>query len=209
MNAELMQNLFDGVKAGAYFWAGQKLENNDIAIPDGGTLSPLVDACLESDFDSEIDGNMKKAMAAAQLISHATGDSTLPSVSAIGLASIADEAIESAKTIFKLSTDQISLTQASDRMIDVATTRLVGSVDFAVEAGVNYVSSTLVPEICAAYPPVTPVVIAASVFLQKAKPVIKDFVKKAIPKIAEKVKELSHPLIEKAKEIAKILLGTV
>ena len=195
MNTELAQSLLEGVKAGINTFAGQQMNNLDVSISDEGAPSQLVDSFLQADFDDAGDARMKKIMAAAQLIGHATGVAPLEDVSSIGLVANADQAVEHAKVLFKVAANQISIEEAADRMIDVAATRLMASVDVLVDRGVDLVSTKLVPLLSKVYPPATPVLIAASQLLQKAKPLIKTVVKKAIPVIKEKVKLLSRNLI--------------
>lgn len=195
MNTELAQSLLEGVKAGIGAFASQQMNNLDVSISDEGAPSQLVDAFLQTDFDDAGDSKIKKIMAAAQLIGHATGVAPLEDVSSIGLAANADQAVEHAKVLFKVAANQISIEEAADRMIDVAATRLMASVDVLVDKGVDLVSSKLVPILSKVFPPATPVLIVASQLLQKAKPLIKTVVKKAIPVIKEKVKLLSRNLI--------------
>ena len=195
MNTELAQSLFEGLKVGIGTFASQQMNNLDVSISDEGTPSQLVDSFLQADFDDGSDARMKKIMAAAQLIGHATGVAPLEDVSSIGLAANADQAVEHAKVLFKVAANQISIEEAADRMIDVAATRLMASVDVLVDRGVDLVSTKLVPAICKAFPEAAPIAIAASQLLQKAKPLIKIGVKRAIPIIKEKAKVLSRNLI--------------
>lgn len=195
MNTELAQSLFEGLKVGIGTFAAQQMNNVDVSISDDGTPSQLVDAFLQADFDDDRDAKIKKIMAAAQLIGHATGVAPLEDVSSIGLAANADQAVEHAKVLFKVAANQISIEEAADRMIDVAATRLMASVDVLVDKGVDLVSSKLVPILSKVFPPATPVLTVASQLLQKAKPLIKIGVKKAIPIIKEKAKSLTRNLI--------------
>ena len=195
MNTELAQSLFDGLKVSICTYAGQQMNNLDVSISEDGTPSQLVDAYLQADFDDDRDSKMKKIMVAAQLIGHVTGVAPLEDVSSIGLAANADQTVEHAKVLFKVAANQISIEEAADRMIDVAATRLMASVDVLVDKGVDLVSSKLVPAICKAFPEAAPIATAPSLLLQKAKPLIKTVVKKAIPVIKEKVKSLTRNLI--------------
>ena len=207
MNTEIAQNLLEGVKAGISTFAGQQMNNLDVSISDEDTPSQLVDAFLQADFDDDSDSKMKKIMAAAQLIGHATGVAPLEDVSSIGLAANADQAVEHAKVLFKVAANQISIEEAADRMIDVAATRLMASVDVLVDKRVDLVSTKLVPAICRAFPQAAPIAIATSLLLQKAKPLIKIGVKKAIPVIKEKVKSLSRNLIAAGRKIISKLFA--
>lgn len=205
MNTELAQSLLEGVKAGIGTFAGQQMDNLDVSISDEGTPSQLVDAFLQADFDDNSDSKMKKIMAAAQLIGHATGVTPLKESSSIGIAAYADQAVEHAKVLFKVAANQISIEEASDRMIDVAATRLIASTDVLVDCGIDLVSTKLVPAICQAFPEAAPIAIAASQLLQKAKPLIKTAIKKAIPIIKEKAKVLSRNVIAASrKAISKL-----
>ena len=195
MNTELAQSLFEGLKVGIGTFAAQQMSNVDVSISDEGTPSQLVDTFLQADFDDSGDSKIKKIMAAAQLIGHATGVAPLENVSSIGLAANADQAVEHAKVIFKVAINQISIEEAVDRMIDVVATRLIASADFLVDRGVDLFSTKLVPMLSEVFPPAKPVLIVASQLLQKGKPLIKTVVKKAIPVIKEKVKPLARNLI--------------
>jgi hypothetical protein len=205
MNTELAQSLFDGLKVSIGTYAGQQMNNLDFSISEDGTPSQLVDAYLQADFDDDSDSKMKKIMVAAQLIGHATGAAPIEKVSDIGLAANADQTVEHAKALFKVATDQISLEEAADRMIDVAATRLMASTDVLVDHEIDLVSTKLVPAISEVYPPAAPIAIATSLLLQKAKPLIKTVVNKSIPVIKEKAKLLSRSLIDAGrKAISKL-----
>lgn len=162
------------------------VSENSIPTAETQKESQLMESALSSVFNSKQEVDAKKMMSAALLIAKKTG--VLPvgvseSISGISSACLADEAVSRMKVAYKVATGEIDAYEASDKLVDQATARLVTVSDTAVKVGVDLAINKLGTWVAAAYPPALPVVTVIKTVQPYITAKAQHFVKKGIEKL--------------------------
>lgn len=160
--------------------------DDTIQIVDSQKESTIMESALSSDFNSSSELDAKKILSASLLIAKKLG--VLPpeisqSISSTSSASLADEAISRMKVAYKISTGVIDVYEATDKLIDRATARLVAVSDRYVELGIDFAVNTVGNIIAKIYPPAKPIVTVIKVFQPYLTSKAQQFVKKGIQKL--------------------------
>lgn len=154
-------------------------------------LSPLFEESLKSRFNSQDELKTKKVIGVALAIAAKKG--ILPAglsedLDSTAIASLADDAITRIKAAYKVSIGEIDVYEATERLIDRATARVVAVSDVLVAKGVDIAINKLGLTVARVFPPALPIV-----------EVIKSFQ----PFITEKTQQLVRAGIKSVNSVAK------
>lgn len=137
------------------------IATNSIPVVTPKSSASLFTTALESDFNSKAELDSKKVIAAALIIAKRMGKlpNEIPQdIDAIEAASISDETLSRMKVAYQVSTGKIDVYEAADKLIDIATARMLAVSDKVVEKGVALAVDHIGRVVAKCYPPAQPVV---------------------------------------------------
>lgn len=206
MNIALIQSVASFIKkiAANYTTYSGMLEdsaNINVALPKIG--SQLLKDALDSQFNSKSELDSKKVMGAALLIAQKTGvlPATIsPVINTIDATNIAEESFNKMKVAYKVATGELDVYEATDKLIEKTTARVITYADKTVALGIEFALSYVENS----FPPIK----AVSSTIRAYQPFITEkaqiFVKKGIQKLSECAKKMAPKVIDTMKIAAKI-----
>lgn len=206
--AEKASIMVDGIKTIETF-SDAVIDADSIPVDSQKTSSSLFTSALESDFNSKQELDTKKVVAAALIIAKKIGK--LPNgipenIGGIEAASISDETISRMKVAYQVSKGNIDVYEAADKLIDIATARMLAVSDKVVEKGVALAVDHIGMRVAKCFPPARPVVVVAKLCQPYITQQAQELVKKGIGKlntIAKKTIRKVGETINKNKVSAK------
>lgn len=113
------------------------------------------------------------------------------------IANVANQVWTNLKVCYQVATGELDITEAADVMVDNAATRLVATLDSAVEVAVPVLVEQAVLALATLWPPLEAFAPVAKVF---ARAYLSDIVKNLVHKGSEKLKDSAHRLIKTTSE---------
>lgn len=185
-----------------------------IPVAVNGKPSTLMESALESDFNSDTELKAKKAISTALLI--AKKKNLLPegvpsSIDGIYAATLVDDIFTRMKVAYQTANGNIDIYEASDIMIDKATTRVLAVSDIMVAKGVDFAINKVGMTIAKAFPPALPIIAAVKCIQPFITEKAQQFVKTGIQKLSSfaktAVRKVGEFIKNKAKNFVKSLFA--
>lgn len=211
MNILLIQSVASFIKKIAtnyttYTNIVENSENIKVALPKVG--SQLLKDALESQFNSKSELDAKKMMGAALLIAKKTGvlpEGINPALTAIEATNIAEDSFNKMKAAFKVATGELDVYQATEKIIEKTTARVIAYADKTVEFGIEFALSYVENS----FPPIKAVTSTIRAYQPFITEKAQTFVKKGIQKLSECAKKMAPKVIDTMKIAAKIAVKKI
>lgn len=205
MNILLIQSVASFIKKVAtnYTTYSNIIENSNninVALPKIG--SQLLKDALESQFNSRSELDAKKVMGAALLIAKKTGvlpGGINPAVTSTEATSITEESFNKMKAAYKVATGELDVYQATEKIIEKTTARIITYADKTIEYGIELALSTLENS----FPPIKAVTSTLRAYQPFITEKAQTLVKKGIKKLGECAKKTAPKIIDVVKNTLK------
>lgn len=176
-----------------------------------GKVYECLNEFVEKPINDISEVGVKKVFATAIAASKSAG--TLPenmvqaAGSAIGIASISDEALTRVKTAYQVATGQLQAEEVADVLIDKAAARVTTVAQTLICKGADIAVKTVGKVVERVFPPAKVVMPVVSKVVSHVAEKVSSFVASGIQKVASVAKTIAHKAIEKGRKVVQNVKG--